>query len=471
MPMKVRIYIALVLALGLGAACLAASEWAAVANPARMAVYVFLTALASPVKLRLPGLEGTYSLNAIFLLAGAVYFTLPEAVLAAIAGVLVQSFVGAERRPGGVKTLFNLSNEILSIAIAQISLAYLVGEGVLPFRPALLAAAAAIYFLLNTGMVSGVLTLLGGVEFGQVNRQWYVWSFPYYLLGSAIVGVLPLDGSPIDFEACALLVPLAYLSHFFCGIAQHRGGTAGNEDAAPASIPFSARAFTAGVAVAALALAAFAAKRQEPLEWSLFLSLLALAMMTATWKVRLPGTTGTISVHYVIMLVAISELSMLEALAVSAAGPLVQTLWRAKIRPQPVQVLFNVAAMALSTGVAFSCCRILGGTALGGSLPAFLTLAALLHFLTNTMLVAGVIALVERTGLIALWRRMYFWAFPIYMVGAAAAAVMVATTRAAGWAPSLLILPLMAMIQYSYRLHLAGDFAFARPAEESGGTA
>lgn len=465
MPLRAKAFIALVAALGLAAAGLAAADCGSVASPARMAVFVALTALASLFKLRLPGLEGTYSLNAIFLLAGAVHFTLPETVLAAIAGVVVQSFVGVEKRPEGVKTLFNISNEILSISVAQISLAYLVREGVLPFRPALLAAAAAIYFALNTALVSGVLTLLGAAEFRQVNRQWYVWSFPYYLLGAALVGVLPMDGRSVDFEACALLVPLAYLSHFFCGIAQPRGGAVWQREDAPASIPASARAFTAAVAAAAASVVAFAVSRATPAEWGMFLALLALAVMTATWKVRLPGTAGTISVHYVIMLVAIAELSLLEALAISAAGPLVQTLWRPKVRPQAVQVLFNAATMILATGAAFWCCRIAGHSALQTSLPAFLAVAATLHFLTNTLLVAVVISLVEKTHIVALWRRMYFWTFPIYMVGASAAALMVAATRAAGWAPALLILPLMAMIQYSYRLHLAGQLAFGKPGE------
>jgi hypothetical protein len=465
MPLRARIYIALVIVLGLAAAVNAAAGWTSVSNPLRLAAYALLTAAASLAKLRLPGLDGTYSLNGVFLLAGAVYFTLPETVAAALAGVLVQSYVGAERRPGALKTLFNISNEVFSISAAQISISYLVREGHLPFRPALLAAAAAMYFLLNTGMVSGILTLLGGGEFRHVNRQWYFWSFPYYLLGAAVVGATPLDGRAIDFEACALLVPLAYLSHFFCGIAQSRGGAVWQRADAPASIPAGARAFTAAVAAAAASFVAFAVSRAARAEWGMFLALLALAVMTATWKVRLPGMAGTISVHYVIMLVAVAELSLLEALAISAAGPLVQTLWRPQARPQAVQVLFNTATMILATSAAFCCCRIGGHSALLSSLPAFLAAAATLHFLTNTLLVAAVISLVESAQFVALWRRMYFWTFPIYMVGASAAALMVAATRAAGWAPALLILPLMAMIQYSYRLHLAGQFTLGQPSE------
>ncbi len=462
MPLRVRLYIALIALLGLGVIVLAVADRGAVTDPMRMAVFTVLTALASLVKLRLPGLEGTYSLNAVFLLAGAVYFTLPEAVLAAAAAAMVQTFAVADRRPRAVQAIFNLSNEILSVALAQIALAALVRGGVLPFRPALLAAAAAVYFALNTGLVSGVLSLLGGGQFRQVNSQWYLWSFPYYLVGAAVLGVLPIQGNRVDFEACALLVPLAYLAHFFCGIAQRKDGPPADAQSAAGEIPGSAKIFTAMVVAVALAAAAFSLSRFEPLEWPLFLSLLALGIMTATWKVGLPGTTGTISVHYVVVLVAIAELSMVEALAISAVGPLVQTVWRAKVRPQPIQILFNLGAMTLSTGLVYVLCRLPGETWPNTSLALFLTAAALLHFLTNTFLVAEVISLVERTSVVSLWRRVYFWAFPIYMVGAATAAVMVATVRAAGWAPSLLILPLMAMVQYSYRLHVSGQLRLIR---------
>lgn len=468
MPVRAKVYIALVITLGLAAAGRAVADWESVTNPGRMGVFIALAALASVVKLRLPGLAGTYSLNSVLLLAGAVYLTLPETVFAAVAAVLVQSYFRAERRPAPVQVLFSVSNEAFSVALASTALSYLVGEGIWPFRPALLAAAAAIYFALNTALVSGILSLLGGGSFTGVNRQWYSWSFPYYLLGAAAVGALPLDGRPIDLEACAVLVPLAYLAHFFRGLRERRGAGAEEDTAGPAAIPASAKAFTAAIAAMAGSFLATALARREPVQWDWFLCYLALGAVASAWKVRLPGTTGTISVHYVVMLVAVAHAGMFEALAISAAGPLVQSYWRARTKPQPVQVLFNVSVMVVATGVTFSACRFLPGAELLATLLGFLICAAGLHFLANTILVSIVLSLVEGEPVIGLWRRLYFWAFPIYMVGAAAAGVMVATTRSAGWVPSLLVLPLMAMAQLSYRLHVSGRFRLEAQSGQAG---
>lgn len=465
MNFKARTFIALVISLGVLAATLAAAAWRSAPSLGQLAFYVLLTAAVSLIKLRLPGLEGTYSLNSIFLLAGAVYFTLPEVVIAAAAGVLVQSFAGAKTRPSFLQILFNASNEVFSIAAASVTITYLIRGGLWPARPALLAAAAAIYFVLNTGLVSGILTLLQGGSFVEVNRQWYSKSFPAYLLGAAVVGTLPLNGNPVDADAFMLLVPLAYLFHFLCGISDQEQGKESCEPAHAPSVPLAAQAFTGLLAALALSFTTFAVTHIQPIQWDWFLCYLLQAVLTATWKVRLPGTSGTISVHYVVVLVAVAQAGLLEALAIAAAGPLVQSLWRPKTRPLPVQLVFNVAAMMVSTGLSFVACRTLAGPAFRDSLVVFLATVAALHFVANTVLVSVVISIVENSDVLVVWRRMYIWAFPIYAVGAGAAAIMISATRSAGWIPSLLVLPLLAMAQYCYRLHLAGHFRSARAKE------
>jgi hypothetical protein len=454
MPTKAKVFLAVVMLLGLAAVVAAGASWQSVPSVERLLAYVALTAVASAVKLRLPGLEGTYSLNAVFLLAGAVYFSLPETVLAAVAAVLVQSYFRALKRPTPIQTLFNLSNECFSVAVASIGLSYLVSSGVWPFRPALLAGAAALSFILNTGIVSGILSLLGGRAFLDVNKQWYTWSFPYYLLGAAVVGIAPLDGRPVDLDACVVLVPLAYLAHFFCGLAEGRAPAEAGAGG-PRTIPAAAKAFTMLVAAGAVSFLLFAASRPEPIEAGRFAAYLLLATLTATWKVRMPGMSGNISVQYVVVLVALAQCTLIEALVIAAVGPLVQSYWKAKAPVKPVQLLFNIATIVVSTGITYLVCRTLAWGTLGQSLLAFLACAAAVQFAGNTLLLAIVLSLVKQAPLTMQWRQIYFWTFPVYMVGAAAAGVIVAASRAAGWAPGLLVLPLMAMAQLSYGLHLS----------------
>jgi hypothetical protein len=115
-----------------------------------------------------------------------------------------------------------------------------------------------------------------------------------------------------------------------------------------------------------------------------------------------------------------------------------------------VHIIFNVSSLVLSTALAFFVSH-----ALLGAMPllAFLVLATILLYATNSIMVAMVICLSEIKPLRTVWQLVYFWSFPYYLVGAAAGGLMITTARAAGWPFSLLVLPILLLIYFSYRLH------------------
>jgi hypothetical protein len=61
------------------------------------AIYTALTMLASVAKLRLPGMERTFSLNFLFLLYGVAQFSLTETPVAGCAGAVAQSVLNAKK--------------------------------------------------------------------------------------------------------------------------------------------------------------------------------------------------------------------------------------------------------------------------------------------------------------------------------------------------------------------------------------
>jgi hypothetical protein len=83
-----------------------------------------------------------------------------------------------------------------------------------------------------------------------------------------------------------------------------------------------------------------------------------------------------------------------------------------------------------------------------------LAVSALVMYSSNTLMVATVMALVDRKPLSNVWQLCYFWSLPYYLVGAAAAGIMTATSRTADWPPSLLVLPLMGLVYISYRMQV-----------------
>src|SRR6202162_4359428 len=123
-----------------------------------------------------------------------------------------------------------------------------------------------------------------------------------------------------------------------------------------------------------------------------FLSFAAAAVLGSVLKVRLPGVTGAISVSALFVLVGIVNLSVSEALVVGVTSMLVQCTWRTKVRPKPIQVLFNVCVVAMAvylTALLFTYTRhhFLE--------PICLALLALTYFCAKLFPVASIIGLTE----------------------------------------------------------------------------
>lgn len=185
-----------------------------------------------------------------------------------------------------------------------------------------------------------------------------------------------------------------------------------------------------------------------------YFSYLLLAVFASTLKVRLPGLTGTMSVNFLFILIGIADLTLAETLAMGCAATVIQCVWRAKRRPRLVQAMFNIAALILSIGVAYQVSHFILALARTDSLCTLLVLAACFYFVSNTLLISGVLCLVEGKPLKNIWQQCFLWTFPYYLIGSAIAGLVGVSSRAVGWEVSLLILPLMYLVYLFYRLYL-----------------
>lgn len=210
-------------------------------------------------------------------------------------------------------------------------------------------------------------------------------------------------------------------------------------------------AWVAAVGLTILAMGLFQWTSANPAR---YLLLLVLALVAATLKVRLPGITSSMSVNFLFILLGVADLSFSETLAMGCAAALLQSVWKAAKRPRPVQLLFNVACLAISIGVAYGGSHFALSATRTNSLILSLALAASLFLVTNTGLVAVVLSLAEHQPLRQAWRLCYGWAFPYYLVGTAIAGLISASSHAVGWKVSLLLLPTMYLTYIYYRLYL-----------------
>jgi len=208
------------------------------------------------------------------------------------------------------------------------------------------------------------------------------------------------------------------------------------------------------IASAAILIAACAADAVAMPHSARYLGCCLLALAASTLKVRLPGIHGTISLNFLFVLIAVAAFAFSETVLLAALACLLQCFWKARRRPRAVQVAFNVSALALSSGVAYR----FGHLAAKGGEPALAILLAVgscVYFTSNTLLVSGVLALIERKSLFGIWRECYLWSFPYYLAGAALAGLMVSTGRTAGWAASLMTLPSILLVYVFYRIFVA----------------
>src|ERR1700737_2055188 len=182
-----------------------------------------------------------------------------------------------------------------------------------------------------------------------------------------------------------------------------------------------------------------------------FLSFVAAAVLGSVLKVRLPGVTGAISVGALFVLVGIVNLSVPEALVVGVTSMLVQCTWRTKVRPKPIQVLFNVCVLAMAvylTALLFTYTRhhFLE--------PICLALLALTYFCANIFPVASIIGITEGKRIVAVWRS-YRWMLAYYVAGASLAWLIGTVPHAIQWELPIICLPLVYLVHRSNRTHLA----------------
>ena len=179
-----------------------------------------------------------------------------------------------------------------------------------------------------------------------------------------------------------------------------------------------------------------------------------VAILASGLKVQLPGIDGTMSVNFLFILLGVMELSLPETMVIGCTATLVQSIWQARNRLDPVKVLFNVFGMMANASALCYATYYWLAPKVGGNKPFLLMAAALVFFLANTLPISIVIALTENKSSRKVWSNCYFWSFPYYLVGAAAVGLVGVVNRRAGWQTSLLVLPVIYWVYRSYRLYL-----------------
>ncbi|MGH9787366.1 MAG: hypothetical protein ACRD4U_01515 [Candidatus Acidiferrales bacterium] len=218
------------------------------------------------------------------------------------------------------------------------------------------------------------------------------------------------------------------------------------------TIPNPAKAYAGLVTLTGATVLALGLLHWQSQDLTAYLAFFFLALVGSVLKIRLPGFTGTMSLSFVFILIAVADFSFSETVALGCAAAMAQSLWKPQ-QLKALQIIFNVAAITLSSAVAYwgshSLLNVMGAS----SLPILMALAACLYLVANTLVVAIVISLTEAQALMKVWKQCYRWAFPYFAAGAAVAGLVCASCKTVGWQVSLLVLPAAYLLYVYYRMH------------------
>jgi len=214
MPGPAKIYIALIAAVAAAVLTVAASRW----NPEsflRFLLFFALAMVASAMKIRLLGFKTTISINFVFILIGLALFSFGETVLIGLGGALVQSLWKTQTRPKAVQVLFNASCMTVCTAAAFWTSHAVPAMLGLSSMAATMVLGACVYVVMNTGLVSLVISLAEGRSLTKLWSSYYEWTFPYFLVGAAIAGLASAASRGSNLGVALLVVLAMYFVYVY----------------------------------------------------------------------------------------------------------------------------------------------------------------------------------------------------------------------------------------------------------------
>ncbi len=183
------------------------------AHPAKFLCYLAAALLASVLKVTLPDIESTMSMNFLLTLICILELGLPETLIIGVMKTLLQFYWRPARKPKPIQLVFNLSQVTVCCAAAYGSFKLVAVHNFHGAIPLGLLAAAVTHFVFNTIAMS---IIIGLTEEKSVRKVWteiYLWTFPYYLVGAAIAGFIGFVSGQVGWQASLLVLPPIYLMY------------------------------------------------------------------------------------------------------------------------------------------------------------------------------------------------------------------------------------------------------------------
>ena len=204
---KAKVFIALVVASG-AAILIDSLITSRFAHWTEFLVLLMIAAVASRLRVKLPGVSGTMSVNLPFILVAVVELNSVEALLVGCMSTLVQCLPRAKQKFSWIQGLFNIANMALAIGVTRLLYDASVLQSSISSRSLLLAVATAGYYVVNSVPVA---IIIGLTEKRSMLGSWTAMiqlSYPYYLASAGVAGVVLTLSAHVGWQVPLAVLPL-----------------------------------------------------------------------------------------------------------------------------------------------------------------------------------------------------------------------------------------------------------------------
>jgi hypothetical protein len=216
-----KIIATLTMLAGVGAVAIGLMHWTDI-NWLRLSAFTAIGIVAAMLKVKLPGMNSSMSVNLPFILLATTEMSIPGVLIIACMSALVQSLWHSQVQVKAVQIAFNLS----TIAVAAEAAWFIFHNPPQAGLPAVAAIyvslAAAGYLLVNTLLVGIMVASVQQSGFGKVWTNILTLTFPYYVLSAGLavtaISISRYAGWP------ALLVLLAVMFGVYSSYNLYFGG-------------------------------------------------------------------------------------------------------------------------------------------------------------------------------------------------------------------------------------------------------
>ncbi|MBI4474640.1 MAG: HD domain-containing protein, partial [Acidobacteria bacterium] len=185
---------------------------------------------------------------------------------------------------------------------------------------------------------------------------------------------------------------------------------------------------------------------------------LFLAIVTAHTKVRLIGGS-TLSLLTAVVLTALMMLGMEAAVLVGVCGVLVQCLFPRR-RISPYNVAFNIGMITITIKIAGFGFQSTPDIFVGGLIASFI------YYLGNSLYVSMIVSMTNRKSIFRLWHDNFLYTAPSFFIAGLLAAVAMRLVSAVHPVALIIVVPILYLSYYSYRVYLRSLEEEKKHAEE-----